>query len=90
MAFYDLIMKKRNGGELTPEEWEYVIGGLVQREVPDYQVAALLMAVYFKGLTAREMAEVAMIMARSGKMLDLSGGAGPAPLRKDTRLPNAL
>lgn len=76
MAFYDLIMKKRDGGELTPEEWEYVIGGLVRREIPDYQVAALLMAVYFKGLTAREMAEVAMVMARSGKMLDLSGVPG--------------
>ncbi len=72
MRMYDIITKKRDGGELTDEEIQFFIGGYVKGEIPDYQVSALLMAVYFKGMTERETASLTMCMANSGETVDLS------------------
>ncbi|MBO8160046.1 MAG: thymidine phosphorylase [Thermosipho sp. (in: Bacteria)] len=72
MRPYDIIMKKRNGEKLTREEIEYMIMGYVKGEIPDYQISALLMAIYFKHLDAEERANLTDIMARSGDMIDLS------------------
>lgn len=76
MRPYDLIRKKRDGGELDPEEIAFLVDGFVRGEVADYQVSAWLMAVYFRGMTDRETADLTLAMARSGRVLDLSGIPG--------------
>ena len=76
MRAYDIILKKRNGGELSAEEIEFLVGGYARGEVPDSQMAAWLMAVYFRGMTPRETADLTMAMVRSGRTLDLSGIPG--------------
>lgn len=76
MRMYDIIMKKRNGGELMQEEIRYFIEGYTKGEIPDYQVSALMMAVYFQKMTERETVALTMAMAESGEMLDLSGIRG--------------
>lgn len=48
MRMYDIIMKKRNGGELTKDEIDFFIEGYTKGDIPDYQVAALMMAIYFR------------------------------------------
>lgn len=73
MRAVDIITKKRDGGELTKAEIDFFVHGLTQGEIPDYQVAAWLMAVFFKGMTARETADLTMAIAHSGEVLDLSG-----------------
>lgn len=72
MRMYDLIMKKRNGGELTKEEIRFFIEKYVTGEIPDYQVSALMMAIYFQKMTEKETYELTMAMAESGDVLDLS------------------
>ena len=72
MRMYDLIEKKKHGQELSREEIAYMIRGFVDGQVPDYQMAAMLMAIYFRGMTDRETAELTMEMAGSGDMVDLS------------------
>ena len=72
MRMYDIIMKKRNGGELSKEEIRFFIEGYTKGEIPDYQVSALMMAIYFQKMTERETYELTMAMAHSGEMLDLS------------------
>lgn len=72
MRMFDLIMKKRNGGELSEEEIAHLIQGFVSGEIPDYQMSALLMALYYKGMTKEETVHLTMEMAKSGDMLDLS------------------
>lgn len=72
MRMYDIITKKRDGGELSPEEIQFFIDGYVSGEIPDYQASALMMAIYFKGMTAKETATLTMCMAKSGEMVDLS------------------
>ena len=73
MRMYDIIMKKRNGGELSKEEIHFFIEGYTRGEIPDYQVSALMMAIYFQKMTEKETYELTMAMAHSGEMLDLSG-----------------
>lgn len=72
MRMYDLIMKKRNGGELTEEEIYFMIDGYVSGEIPDYQMSAMMMAIYFVGMNEKETLYLTMAMANSGEMLDLS------------------
>lgn len=72
MRAYDVIAKKRDGGVHTRAELEYIVNGYVSGEVTDYQMAAWMMAVYLRGMTAEETAELTDVMAHSGKMVDLS------------------
>lgn len=76
MRMYDIIMKKRDGGELTRDEIRYFIEGYTAGEIPDYQVSALMMAIYFQKMSESETFELTMAMAESGEMLDLSGIPG--------------
>ena len=72
MRAYDVILKKRNGGKLSKEELEFMVMGYVKGEIPDYQMSAFLMAVYFRHMDEEERAILTEIMARSGDMVDLS------------------
>ncbi len=72
MRMYDIIMKKRNGGELSKEEIEFFVEGYTKGQIPDYQVSALMMAIYFQKMTEAETLYLTMAMAHSGDMLDLS------------------
>ncbi len=76
MRMYDLILKKRSGGELNREEIAFLIDGYMQGKVPDYQVAALAMAVFFQGMTAEETADLTMAIVSSGEQVDLSAIRG--------------
>lgn len=76
MRMYDLIMKKRNGDALTSEEIEYMIAEYVAGEIPDYQMSAMLMAIYFKGMSDEETAVMTNAVAHSGDMVDLSSIEG--------------
>ena len=68
----ELIIKKRSGLELSREEYQTIIDGFLSGKIPDYQVSAFLMAVYFKGMTTEETAILTDIMMRSGELIDLS------------------
>lgn len=72
MRMYDIIMKKRSGCELTKEEIQFFVEGYTKGEIPDYQVSALMMAIYFQKMTREETAALTMAMAHSGDVLDLS------------------
>lgn len=76
MRMYDVIDKKKKGNELTKEEIYFAINGYVKDEIPDYQISALLMAIYFKGMTDRELLDLTNCMAKSGEMVDLSKISG--------------
>lgn len=76
MRMVDLIKKKRDGGELSAEEIGFIIEGYTKGEIPDYQVSALAMAIYFRGMTERERADLTMAMVRSGEHVDLSAIEG--------------
>lgn len=72
MNMYDMILKKRNGGELSTEEIQAIVQGYTNGTIPDYQVSAFLMAVYFQKMNDRETYDLTMAMADSGERLDLS------------------
>ncbi|MGP6388071.1 pyrimidine-nucleoside phosphorylase [Streptococcus dysgalactiae] len=76
MRTVDLIQKKRDGEELTTEEINWLIKGYATGTVPDYQMAAFAMAVYFKGMTTRETRDLTMSMVETGEQIDLSAIAG--------------
>lgn len=71
MRMYDLILKKRNGEELTKEEIDFFIQGYTKGNIPDYQVSALLMAIYFQKMNSRETSDLTMAMVKSGEELSL-------------------
>lgn len=73
---YDIIAKKRDGGTLTEEEIQFFVGGYVAGEIPDYQASALLMAIFLKGMTPQETAQLTLCMAKSGDTVDLSAIEG--------------
>lgn len=73
MRMFDLIKKKRDGGELTEAEIRFLIEGFTKGDIPDYQMSAFTMAVFFRGMTDRETTALTLAMARSGDVIDLSG-----------------
>ncbi len=72
MSMYDLIMKKKEGMELTEEEIRFIIDGYTDGSIPDYQMSAMTMAICFQGMTPEETKNLTLAMAESGDMLDLS------------------
>jgi pyrimidine-nucleoside phosphorylase len=72
MRTVDLIHRKRDGEELSPEEIKYFVDGYTRGEIPDYQVSAFLMAVFFKGMSDHEVSALTESMMRSGSVLDFS------------------
>ncbi len=83
MRAVDIVMKKRGGPdkpageELSREEIEFLVGGYVRGEIPDYQVSAWLMSVFFNGMSFAETGILTDVMLKSGSVIDLSGIAGP-------------
>ena len=76
MRAVDLIQKKRDGQELSSSEIQWLIEGYVAGTVPDYQMSAFAMAVYFKGMTTREISDLTMNMVKTGQEFDLSAIEG--------------
>ena len=76
LRVYDLILKKRNGSALNKTEIDYLISGYVKGDIPDYQVSALLMAIYFQGMNAEETLNLTGAMVNSGDTIDLKAIPG--------------
>jgi pyrimidine-nucleoside phosphorylase len=72
----ELIERKRNGGELTPQELEELMLGYAREEIPDYQLAAFCMAVFFRGLTSAETEAMTQAMIKTGETIDLHAALG--------------
>ena len=72
MRMVDLIEKKRDGGILSKEEIDFIIEGYTNGTIPDYQMSAFAMAVYFQGMTDEESTSLAIAMLNSGDQIDLS------------------
>lgn len=73
---YDLIEKKRDGKALTSEEIHFIIENYTNGNIPDYQMSALLMAIYFRGMTYEESSELTKAMIQTGETIDLSNIKG--------------
>jgi len=84
MRVVDLIEKKRDGGSHSRDELEALVGGYVRGEVPDYQLAAWLMAVCWQGMQPDEVATLTQVMAASGEQLDLSSIGRPVADKHST------
>lgn len=76
MRMVDIIEKKRNGEELTKDEIQFMINGYTNGDIPDYQMSALAMAVFFQGMTKEERVYLTEAMVKSGDEIDLSGIEG--------------
>ncbi|WP_139364870.1 pyrimidine-nucleoside phosphorylase [Sutcliffiella halmapala] len=76
MRMVDVIEKKRDGKELTTEEIQFVVKGFTDGSIPDYQMSAFSMAIYFKGMSDQERADLTMAMVHSGDTIDLSAIEG--------------
>ena len=70
MRMIDLINKKKHGEALTAAEIDYIVQGYTEGKIPDYQMSALLMAVYFKGMNPEEISNLTMSMVNSGEVVD--------------------
>ncbi len=79
----DIIVKKRDGRELTPQEVRAFVEGIVSGQIPDYQAAAWAMAVYFQGMTEAETTALTIAMAESGDQLDLHDSVPPGTVIVD-------
>src|SRR5271170_7916746 len=77
MRAVDLIRRKRDSEELSPEEIRFLIDGYTRDEIPDYQISAWLMAVVLRGMSRAEIAALTDAMLRSGQRLDFSDLPGP-------------
>ena len=71
MRMVDLIEKKQAGYTLTEEEIQFIVQGFTNDQIPDYQMSAWMMAVYFQGMTAEESAQLTLAVAESGDQIDL-------------------
>lgn len=76
MRMYDIIRKKRDGGELSKEEINFFIDGYVNGDIPDYQASALLMAIFFNGMSFDETVALTFAVRDSGQRLDFSSIKG--------------
>ena len=76
MLMTELITKKRDGGVLNKEEIDFMIEGYTHGDIPDYQMSAMLMAMYFRGLNKEETVDLTMAMMHSGDTIDLSAISG--------------
>ena len=76
MRTVDLIQRKRDGEELAPEEIEFLVDGYTNGDIPDYQMSSFLMAVFFSGMSDREVSRLTECMLRSGETVDLSAIPG--------------
>ncbi len=76
MRIYDIIKKKRDGHALSKEEIDFFVKGVTDGSIPDYQISAMLMAIFFSHMDERETADLTLAMAHSGDIVDLSGIAG--------------
>src|ERR1022692_3735699 len=76
MRTVDLIQRKRDGEELSPQEIAALVDGYTRNEIPDYQMSAFLMAVFFSGMTDREVSALTECMVKSGETVDLSSIPG--------------
>jgi len=79
----DIITKKRDGGEHTPNELRFLVQGMVNDTIPDYQLAAWAMAVYFRGMSDAETTQLTLAMAESGDTFDLHSAVSPGTLIVD-------
>src|SRR5205814_9578014 len=75
MIVVPLIERKRDGGALSPEEWSALVAEYTAGRIPDYQIAALLMAVFMRGLERQELAALTDAMLASGDRLSFDGGS---------------
>ena len=76
MRMYDMIEKKKHGKRLTRQEIGQMVRGFVEGQIPDYQMSAMLMAIYFRGMDEEETLGLTLEMASSGDTVDLSGIEG--------------
>ncbi|WP_404346656.1 pyrimidine-nucleoside phosphorylase [Sutcliffiella horikoshii] len=76
MRMVDLIQKKRDGKELTTEEIKFIVNGFTDGSIPDYQMSAFSMAIFFQGMSDQERADLTMAMVHSGDTIDLSAIEG--------------
>ena len=72
MRTTDLIIKKRDGQELSTQEIDWFVENFTTGEIPDYQVSAMLMSIYFQGMSIRETTDLTIAMVNSGDSLDLT------------------
>ena len=72
MRMYDIIAKKRDGKELDDNDIKFFVNNYTAGEIPDYQASALLMAIYFNGMTEKETVSLTQYMAMSGESVDLT------------------
>ena len=75
MRMYDLILKKKQGGELSTDEIRYMIEGFTEGSIPDYQMSAMLMAIYFQGMNDQEITYLTLEMAHSGDLFSRNDAA---------------